>query len=81
MLDLINSIRTGSESFAIENAEDLDKYRIQFLSRNGLLNELFEKFKAVGPDQKKQFGNVINQLKNDLQLKFDSLKEIGRAHV
>ncbi len=75
MLDLINSIRQSSEGFQIKNAEDLDKYRIHFLGRNGLMNDLFEKFKAVAPDQKKQFGNVINQLKNDLQAKLDSSKE------
>lgn len=74
MLDLINSIRQSSDDFQIKNADDLDKYRIQFLGRNGFMNDLFEKFKAVGSDQKKQFGNVINQLKNDLQTKFDSLK-------
>jgi phenylalanyl-tRNA synthetase alpha chain len=44
------------------------------LSRNGLLNELFEAFKTVPSDQKKQFGQVINQLKNHVQGRFDTLK-------
>jgi len=75
MLETINSIRQESDSFVIENLDDLDKYRIRFLSRNGLLNELFEKFKTVAGDQKKQFGQVINQLKKDLEAKFETLKE------
>ena len=74
MLETIQSIRTESEVFKIDNLEDLDKYRIRFLSRNGLLNELFEAFKTVPSEQKKQFGQVINQLKNDLQGRFDTLK-------
>ena len=75
MLEIISSIRQESDSFVIENPDDLEKYRIRFLSRNGLLNELFEKFKTVSGDQKKQFGQVINQLKKDLEAKFETLKE------
>ncbi len=75
MLEIINSIRQESDVFAIGTLEELEKYRIRFLSRNGLLNDLFEKFKTVAPDQKKQSGQVINQLKKDLEGRFESLKE------
>lgn len=75
MLETITSIRQESEAFIIENLDDLDKFRLRFLSRNGLLNELFEQFKTVPPQEKKQFGQVINQLKTEVQSKFDSQKE------
>jgi len=75
MLETINSIRQESDLFVIDNLDDLDNYRIRFLSRNGLVNDIFEKFKTVAPEQKKQFGQVINLLKNDLQARFDGLKE------
>jgi len=40
-----------------------------------LLNEFFAEFKNVPNDQKKEFGQTINQLKNSAQAKVDELKE------
>jgi phenylalanyl-tRNA synthetase alpha chain len=73
---LIEDIRTQSADYALDNLEALEKYRIQFLSRNGLMNELFEKFKTVPGEQKKQFGQVVNQLKTELQERFDQHKQL-----
>jgi phenylalanyl-tRNA synthetase alpha chain len=45
------------------------------LGKKGLLNEFFAEFKNVPNDQKKEFGQTINQLKNSAQAKVDELKE------
>jgi len=74
MLEVIENIRQEFNTFPVDSLEDLEKFRLRFLSRNGLMNELFEQFKGVGPDQKKQFGQTINQLKNQLEGQYQSWK-------
>jgi phenylalanyl-tRNA synthetase alpha chain len=75
MIESIETIRQEFNSFSVETGEDVEKFRLRFLSRNGLMNELFEQFKQVGPEQKKQFGQTINLLKNQLEQQYQSWKE------
>ncbi len=75
MVEIIENIKKEFSAVSPQSAEDLEKFRIRFLSRNGLLNDLFEQFKAVAPDQKKQFGQTINQLKNQLEQQYQNWKE------
>lgn len=51
----------------IANSADLEKIRIEYLGRHGLINELFSKIKEVPDNEKKQYGQDINQLKTDLE--------------
>jgi phenylalanyl-tRNA synthetase alpha chain len=48
----------------VGNAQELEAYRIKYLSRKGLIPELFEELKKVPADQKREVGQALNQLKN-----------------
>ena len=48
--------------------------KIKFLGRKGLINELFTGFKNVPADQKKEYGQKINDLKNLASDKYEKLK-------
>lgn len=54
---------------------DVENIRIQYLGKKGLLNDLFAEFKIVQPEQKKEIGLLLNDLKTAVQTKIDSLKE------
>ncbi len=58
----------------VKNLKDLENIRIKFLSRNGLVANLFEQLKNVPKEQKPQAGKVLNELRNSLNGKFESLK-------
>jgi len=60
---LINEI----DSISIHSNDELDSFRIKYLSKKGILNNLFEDFKKVGKDQKKETGLLINQLKTRVE--------------
>lgn len=75
MLETIDTIRQEATTFSVQSEEDLEKFRLRFLSRNGLMNDLFEQFKAVPPDQKKQYGQTINILKKEVESQYQTLKE------
>lgn len=53
----------------------LEEIRIKFLSRNGLLSQLFDKLKEIPPNQKPQAGKNLNLLRNELTEKFKSKQQ------
>lgn len=75
MVDKIKDYIAEVENFQGKTAEEIETFRIKFLGKKGLLNEFFAEFKNVPNDQKKEFGQTINQLKNSAQAKVDELKE------
>lgn len=72
---LIKQYLTEIEQFSAQNADDLEHFRIKFLSKKGLIPALFEDFKNVSPDQRREVGQALNDLKNKAQDKVNSLKE------
>ena len=56
----------------VRSSEDLEKVRIKYLGRKGVLKKLFEELKNVEPEKRKEFGRGLNELKNFLE------KEIGK---
>jgi phenylalanyl-tRNA synthetase alpha chain len=75
MLTKIKELKTQAEAFQVNSSESLENYRLQFLSRKGSLNDLFEEFKTVPNDQKRAVGVSLNELKIFIQTKFDENKE------
>ncbi len=64
MLDKIQALFEEVNSVVVSNKDDLEKFRIKYISRKGLLNDLFEEFKTVANDQKRAVGQELNKLKN-----------------
>jgi len=62
------------QQFSTESQEQLEQFRIKFLGRKGLLQDLFEEFKQLQPELKKEAGQLLNQLKNAAQDKVNDLK-------
>ena len=55
--------------------EELEKIRIEYLGKKGLINDLFAQFKELPNEQKKDVGAILNELKNSIQQKIESLRE------
>jgi len=76
MKDKITSLLAEVETYTAETAEQAENFRLKFLSRKGLIGELFEEFKTVGPEVKREVGQLLNQLKTKAQDKLNSFKEL-----
>jgi phenylalanyl-tRNA synthetase alpha chain len=63
------------EAFKAETKEQLESFRLKLLSRKGAIAELFEEFKTVQPDLKKEFGQRLNELRVKAEEKFKTFKE------
>lgn len=75
MKEKIDRLLAEVQSFTAENAETLEQFRIRFLGRKGHLQELFEEFKTLTSEQKRDVGQLLNVLKNAAQDKVNALKE------
>lgn len=70
-----------------DKAAEVEKFRIRFLGRKGVMNELFEQFKSLPNDQKKEIGVALNQLKTAALAKVEDWKnyveqapELNQSH-
>ncbi len=63
------------ESSTISNAASLEEFRIKYLSKKGIINNLFEEFKNTPKEFKKEVGQLMNQLKIKTEEKFKIYNE------
>jgi phenylalanyl-tRNA synthetase alpha chain len=75
MLDKVKEHLEKVTSFKADSKEAVEAFRIEYLGSKGLLKDLFEKFKEVPNDQKKAFGQAINELKIKATEKVNALKD------
>ena len=73
MQDLINQHLAAIAAHVANTPDEVEQFRIQYLGRKGILNDLFEAFKQVPGEQKKVLGQELNKLKNAVQEKLDAL--------
>jgi phenylalanyl-tRNA synthetase alpha chain len=51
------------EEAMADTAESVEAFRVHYLGRKGVLNDLFEEFKQVAGEEKKTLGRELNELK------------------
>ncbi len=74
MIDSIKEHIKDVASFQTDSAEAIEEFRIKYLGKKGILNALFADFKKVPPEEKKAYGQAINELKLAATDKVASLK-------
>ena len=81
MKEKIESLLEEVVAFNAENLEQLEAFRIKFLSKKGVVTALFADFRNVAPEQRKEMGQLMNSLKTAVQEKIVSLKESFESTV
>jgi len=59
----------------IANADELEKFRIRFLGSKNVLKDVFGEIKNVPNERKKEFGQLVNSVKQAAEEKFNLLQE------
>lgn len=75
MKNKINNVQNEIEQYEIPDAASLEKYRIDFLSKKGRIQGLFDDFRNVPPEQKKEVGQLLNMIKNMAETKYSAFSE------
>lgn len=69
----IEEIKEEIQNWVSHTEEELEEYRLKFIGRKNVLIDLFSEIKHVPNEQKKAFGQSVNELKQLAQDKFQEL--------
>ncbi len=71
MKEQLEKLKNQIEEFEIKHNEQVELFRLKFLAKKGELNDLFEQFKTVPVEMKKEMGALLNQVKQKAQQKWE----------
>ncbi|GHT58647.1 phenylalanine--tRNA ligase alpha subunit [Bacteroidia bacterium] len=75
MRNKIQVLQNEIANLAAKNHDELEALRIKYLSKKGEITTLFNDFKTVANEEKREIGLLLNELKNAAQDKIAALKE------
>lgn len=75
MIEKIRQITDEINAIKASSLDEIEALRIKFISKKGLISQLFNDFKTVPNEQKKELGAKLNELKSVALDKFNQLKE------
>lgn len=74
MIEKIETLQKEIRAFDPSSMEEVEQFRIDYLGKKGHLNGLFQQFKDVPNEQKKEVGQRINDLKRAAMERIESLR-------
>lgn len=74
MIQRVKELQKLVDEFSPVNIAEIEEFRIRFLSKKGLITELFNDFRNLNPEEKKIVGVEINKLKQFTSDKLNELK-------
>lgn len=75
VLQQIAAYKQEIEALSVTDAAALEAYRIRFLGTKGLVKELMAEMKNIPVEQKKTFGQILNDFKQFAEARYNSWKE------
>lgn len=71
----IDHLLQQTQEFKADSAPELEALKVRYLGKKGEVQALFQDFKDVAAEEKKELGQKLNELKNSVQDKLNALKE------
>jgi len=73
--DFIRDIQLATIDQSKDRAADIEQFRIKYLGKKGVISSLFDQFKSVPNEEKKEIGQALNRLKNAAQQKIEEFRD------
>ena len=74
MIDKINENLIFVNAFDTQSKDGVEAFRIKYLGKKGILNNFFNAFKEVPTQEKREYGQALNNLKNAVTEKVKTLQ-------
>ena len=71
VLQQIETYKREIDQWVIDSAESLEAYRIRFLGTKGIVKGLFGEMKNIPAEQKRSFGQILNDFKQHAEAAFE----------
>ena len=75
MKEKIITLQKEIKNYSGSGAEGIEAFRMKYISKKSVINDLFEDFKKLSIEEKKEFGKSLNELKNLAKEKLLSLSK------
>ncbi|MBS1640044.1 MAG: phenylalanine--tRNA ligase subunit alpha [Bacteroidetes bacterium] len=75
LLQQIETIKQEVATYIANHADDAEAFRIKYLGTKGLVKNIMGEMKNVPNEKKKEFGLLLNEFKQFIEDKYNSLKE------
>lgn len=79
MKQKIESLLSEVRAMSAQNLEELEALRIKYLSKKGEITSLFSDFRNVPNEQKREIGQLLNELKTAAADRLQEMKEVFEA--
>ncbi len=74
LIERVAALEAELKNAQARTADEVERFRVAMLGKNGAVTELFEAFRTVAGDEKRALGQRMNQLKQLAQQRLDELK-------
>ena len=88
MIKEINNIKAEIENYSGSSSEEIEIFRIKYVSKKSIVNDLFLQFKNMDSHEKKAIGKPLNELKTiaknkliQLSIKKDTNKNLSNDDI
>ena len=71
----IDRVLTELKDLKCKSQKEVEEARVRFLGKKGEITALFDEFRTVDKDMKREFGRTLNELKNLAQETIDRLRD------
>ena len=75
MKERIEALMAEIAGLTCKTEQEVEEARVRLLGKKGSITALFEEFRTVAPELKREFGQKLNILKNTAAAKIEELKE------
>lgn len=79
MKEEIEQILAEVRDLKCKTEKDIEEARVRLLGKKGEITKLFEEFRTVAPELKKEFGQKLNVLKKEATAKIEELKAAAES--
>lgn len=79
MIEELKRIQEEINNAVVKSADELEGFRMKFISKKSVFQDLFEQFKQLPGDQKRDVGQTLNEVKNLALEKFKELANSGTS--
>ena len=79
MKEQIEKIMAELSELKCQTEKEVEEARVRFLGKKGEITALFDEFRTIAPDLKREFGQRLNSLKKEAQTRIDALKASAKS--
>ena len=79
MKEQIEQLLAEVRNLTCKTEKDIEDARVRLLGKKGEITKLFDEFRTIAPELKREFGQKLNVLKKEAAAKIEELKANAQA--